>query len=461
MTPVTRRPAVRPHMRPTTASGRQVQVVPFDHAAAFQLTGRPGNVIEDIINITPDGSFVAVAIGYGLDEDRARPFAPRLTAAQLAASTLPPGALTLGQIPEQALIDGFRINPAYAPVVLSGGPGFGADAIATERYAVVQRAVLVPPTRNAVLERLVRTPDISFLFSMVDTSTGRELQDVPAHNLATLGISNGERPFRPLAQPLGFLPRSSLRMQIIEGTEDVRGTLNIVLYGYMAIGLTNCPEPTAREVVAAAQRAGHGITRSRRAIPFDHVATLQLEGTPGRTTEREINVSTEGRFVATAIGYGLATTTTTVRLGAASLANPNTGRVALDQVPLDTMNPRDLLDGVRVRPALRRLVFADGGGLAQVFPDLLDELFEPLNTPESVSFQYSFFDGSVGRELQNEPIHNVAGLGSADGKRPFKRLIRPLAFLPRAVMRVRVTERYGRGDLHIAFHGYQQFGDPV
>ena len=61
----------------------------------------------------------------------------------------------------------------------------------------------------------VITPDhIDFLFSIVDTgSAGRELQNIPIHNVAALGAFNGERPFRFLAKPMAFLPRSSVRIQ--------------------------------------------------------------------------------------------------------------------------------------------------------------------------------------------------------------------------------------------------------
>ena len=83
-----------------------------------------------------------------------------------------------------------------------------------------------------IIERLKPAEEISFLFSIVDSGTGRELQDEPIHNLASLGKSNGERPFRMLAQPLTFQPRSTIRLQIVERSEGIKGTLFIVLYGY-------------------------------------------------------------------------------------------------------------------------------------------------------------------------------------------------------------------------------------
>jgi hypothetical protein len=87
-------------------------------------------------------------------------------------------------------------------------------------------------------------------------------------------------------------------------------------------------------------------------------------------------------------------------------------------------------------------------------------LFESLNRPESVSFRYSIFDTGRGHELQNLPLHNIAGLGSADGDRPFKRFARPALFLPRSTVRVRVEEQFGRGILFMALQGYKILGPP-
>src|SRR4029077_1108185 len=101
---------------------------------------------------------------------------------------------------------------------------------------------------GSVLQRIKPPEELSFLFSIVDSSTGREFQDQPSHNLASLGKSNGERPFRALAQPMYFAPRSTLRLQVTERSEGVSGTLFVVLYGYRVLGAAACPEPVARQL---------------------------------------------------------------------------------------------------------------------------------------------------------------------------------------------------------------------
>ena len=61
---------------------------------------------------------------------------------------------------------------------------------------------------------------IDFKYSIVDSGSGRELQNRPIHNIAGLGEPNGERPFRPLAKPMVFMPRSTIRIEIEEVSEE-------------------------------------------------------------------------------------------------------------------------------------------------------------------------------------------------------------------------------------------------
>ena len=67
-----RRTMTRP--RPEAGAGAQRgDVIPYDYGATFDITGRPGNVVQSVINTAPDSLFVAVAVGYGFEEDRGRP----------------------------------------------------------------------------------------------------------------------------------------------------------------------------------------------------------------------------------------------------------------------------------------------------------------------------------------------------------------------------------------------------
>jgi hypothetical protein len=86
----------------------------------------------------------------------------------------------------------------------------------------------------------VAAEDVSFLYSLDVSGTGREYQSKPIHNIAGLGIANGDRPFRPFAKPVMFEPKSSVRIQV-EELSGPAGTLSIVLQGYKMLGAGRIP----------------------------------------------------------------------------------------------------------------------------------------------------------------------------------------------------------------------------
>jgi hypothetical protein len=484
--------------------------VPYDYGASFEINGTPGAIRQDVINVSPDGIFVAVAIGYGFEEDRGRPAflevadrAPEAGAAPVEPTLVVPGDLTLGELPPTALMEGFRVHPKLQALVFNAA-GSNGDTSVQERElsdepVPVEFLAADGGGRRATVFQQVRAPvELSFLFSMLDSSSGRELQDEPTHNLASLGKSTGERPFRLLAQPITFMPRSTIRLQVIERTEGVRGTLFVVLYGYKVLGSTLCSEPAARQIAEQVAFAEPDPGPSDRVVPFDYVTTFTLTGRPGNLIETEAAVSAEGAFVATAIGYGLMVEEQRVPIlweNLDAVEDPPGGPWSMDQIgeqrqqwlddleaerrgnppaqmhPEPTLNlaeiplrmlPNDaLIDGIRIRPDFVRVAFLNNGQLADaVSVSWLDRLFERLNRPEAVSFRYNIYDGGRGRELQNEPLNNIAGLGIANGDRPFKKFARPLIFLPRSTIRVRVEEHFGRGTLFIVFHGYKVLPAP-
>lgn len=400
-----------------------------------------------------------MAIGYGFEEERRQPL--RLSEGPLPfTAPFKPNEISLANIPVEALITGFCVHPRFEALM------FRTDIPGGKRLSDQP----VPDIhQDQVFQRVKPPEEVSFFLSMVDTSTGRELQDEPTHNLASLGKSNGERPFRLLAHPLTFMPRSTLRLQISEGSERVQGTLFIVLYGYKVLAASGCPEPVMRSLRGSPACPTESIGRpSDRVIPFDYVTTFDLAGQPGTLLEDEITVNAEGGFVATSLGYGLALADKDERevalapeaATAAAGTAPNT--IDLSKVLLRFLPPSALSDGVRIRPGLTRLAFQDSGQLNSALPkDLASEVFERLNRPEDVSFRYTIHDSGRGIDLQNQPIHNIAGLGIANGDRPFKKFVRPLIFLPRSTLQVRVREHFGRGRLYLVFQGYKFLTRPA
>src|SRR5262245_22673849 len=237
---------MRARRRP--AAGR-ADVVPYDYGAVFRISGRPGNVVQSVINTAPDSLFVAVAIGYGFEEDRGRPltFEPAAQPGGLPTGMVRLGDITLDDLPESALLQGFRVNPRFEQQVF-GFDSAGQNSSALERGFSDDPVPAAQLGQDSFFQQVTSPAEITFLFSMLDSGTGRELQDEPVHNIASLGKSNGERPFRLLAQPITFLPRTTIRLQIVERSPGAQGTLFMVIYGYAAIGSLGCPKAGTRSL---------------------------------------------------------------------------------------------------------------------------------------------------------------------------------------------------------------------
>jgi hypothetical protein len=438
-----------------TASGREQQrdlpagrVIPYEYVADFTLKGDPGNLIQDVINVSVEGVFVATSIGYGLAEERAE-------AINLIDAPATLGEVTLANLPPDVLIEGFRLNPNLrALVLLNGGLNSGLP--------------MSQELRQRLFQRLRPVDNFSFLLSLVDTGTGRELQNKPVHSLATLGRADGRRPFKMLPQPIVFLPRSTIRLQVEERTQGVTGRLFITLQGYKVLGLAGATEEETRRLAefepmkkipvydheTGNYRAlGEMIAEdapSTRVVPFDYVSTLDLTGLPGNIVEDEVPINVDGGYVATALGYSLDAGDTKIEV------DRRDEPINLNGIKLTEIRPAQaLFDGIRIHPLRTRFAFTAGGQLNVVSQDLLGRLFQSVNRPEEARFLYSINDTGTGRELQNQRVFNVAGLGIANGERPFKVFHKPMTFLPRSTIRVQVEEVFGRGRLFLVFQGYK------
>jgi hypothetical protein len=207
---------------PPPAAAPTTKEIPYDYVAKFKLQGKAGNRVQDVINISVEGGFVAVAIGY---------------------SFIPPKFPTLPALPSPTTGTGTSV------ALTSGIPLSLMDWF----LAVLNLPDFALPNNPlpAMLLQclLAKKCGINFKYSIVDSGTGRELQNQPIHNIAGLGEASGERPFRPLAKPMLFMPRSTIRIEVEEisegpiyGYEDPvtnqhnSAELYIVLHGYKILG---------------------------------------------------------------------------------------------------------------------------------------------------------------------------------------------------------------------------------
>jgi len=221
---------------------------------------------------------------------------------------------------------------------------------------------------------------------------------------------------------------------------------------------------------------------ARRGIPFDYAFRYNLKGSPGRVINSVVTISIEATFTAVSIGYGVVPQVQPIVFG--PQPQPSGG----DSVPLDlrsiTLNAiiqsldaqlaatsRTLTgetgaeavfrNGIKLNPDVAELALQNDGRLS-LSNDVLGQLFQVVGSPSDlIQFKYAIFDEGSGREFQSEPILNIAGLGSAQGERPFRYFAQPIIFRPRSTIRMEVTEVSDfAGELNVVLQGYKVLGDP-
>jgi hypothetical protein len=235
------------------------------------------------------------------------------------------------------------------------------------------------------------------------------------------------------------------------------------------------------------------VTSDQRTIPFDYLFEFELLGERDRVVDRTVSVSIEAPFTAAGIGYGLVPVQP-LTFGPdlesdfggviifSTRPQPATPR-ALRDIPLSAVltsleralqppagqstEPRRLpgdaaamlAAGIRLNPDIAALV-ESGSPDRQFNARQLGQLFvEHRPVPEDFQFLYSVHDDGTGRAFQNEPILNTAGLGIANGDRPFRRFAVPITFAPRTTIRISVIELTDLPcRLHVALHGYRTLG---
>jgi hypothetical protein len=232
------RPAL--DIMPVPAAAPAAKEIPYDYVAKFTLQGKRGNRVQDVINISIEGAFVAAAIGYSFIPAKLADLLPiPVTPASgpIFASLGPPPA-KLNEIIAETIVDHLKLNIRVRP------PQPAASTVTADREATVNQLAsvldpLLSDPRMLIECLLMRFCGIDFKYSIVDSGTGRELQNQPIHNIAGLGEATGERPFRPLAKPMLFLPRSTIRIEVEEisvGSLYSNAELFIVLHGYKMLG---------------------------------------------------------------------------------------------------------------------------------------------------------------------------------------------------------------------------------
>lgn len=208
--------------------------IPFDYVAKFNLRGQRGNRVQDVINISVEGAFVAVAIAYSFIPAPQSPL-PQIPFGSIDGVGAERPSPTLTQLIAERLVTALNV-----PDILNRQQ-------TVNQLTTVMQPFIEPRELMQCLQ--LKLCGIHFKYSIVDSGSGRELQNQPIHNISGLGESSGDRPFRPFAKPMIFLPRSTIRIEVEEisegpifGYDDpttgqrIGAELYIVLHGYKMLG---------------------------------------------------------------------------------------------------------------------------------------------------------------------------------------------------------------------------------
>lgn len=419
-------------LQPTT------KTIPFDYAFQFSLKGERNNRVQDVVEISMEGVFVALSLGYSvvLDEQKQ----PRTFQPVIDQRTTPPNPVLIPFFPatfptEQ--LSGFLVaGMPDAEITMLGPTNAPADIILplTNLSGTTQSTSRIGSDGTAVV-KLKTTVNLGSTIRVWDR-TNNLLSQVFEVNfpLTTPGIGPHHETKR--------LPSAG------ETTVDVYGLPGDTVSVFLLKSTTNTVSQIKRKVknpdgtitefdtfilgedtTSFGQRTGRvSVTLDQPLAPGDVVLV--------RTEEDGVDP-----FSMFTIPHPRLST---LSLGALTAGLEKTGA--------------DLTSGFRLNPNFAARATANLPLDQQAAG--LDRVFETgAAAAEEVSFLYSIDVVSTGRELQNKAIHNIAGLGIANGDRPFRPFAKPMLFEPRSSIRIQITEISGPpGTLFIVLQGYKMLG---
>jgi len=411
--------------------------IPFDYVFEFKLQGKSANdtqnvvKLQDVVEISMQGVFVGVSIGYSFVLDERKN--PRAFGPVIDQATVPTEPVVIPLFPSGPLFTKpAKTSKATAPtltplqgVLVAGVPGaevfivdisgttvsqpfrIGVDGTAILSTSLQVGTIRVWDRTNNLLSEPIDVVGSSFTPIVGPDPASKKLPTAGASSVTVYGGSGdtlnlffldaGGR-LTPVAGTHSLIP------EIIDG--GTTGRVTIPLKVSANDRPLSAGDILLVELASTSTSPSPGITSSRFRVPQLRPSTLNL------------------------------------------------GAIARGLQGIDV----NLSSGFRLSQRFANF-FATNTPLDQIDPTILGSAFEPACGPEEISFLYSIDVVSTGRELQNKPIHNIAGLGIANGDRPFRPFVRPVAFEPRSVIRIQIEELSTLpGTLYIVLQGYKLLG---
>ncbi len=379
------------------------KTVPFDYVVTLELKGIRDRIVQNVINVSVEGYFVATAISYSLLIDERK--VPREF-----------GAVEPGNP------DVFRMSISPSATILSSelDPNDDTRLIVEIKIFGEPKAEVLIYDDNRVISGPHKLEDNGQLTTSISLTIGYRciliIRDL-TNNLSSSEISfipgSGSIPVPPQFGPQKpFSGRSEFN---IVGTPGA--TINIFIFKK---GINQPIQESDQTIPTSAEEAGLvKVTLTEKFEAGDIVLIRYLFDKDKANSVFQIPDKVTD--------------------------------FTLSSIPL-----KYLKQGFRLNPT----VFQRLENEVPIPPEELENPFQPCGIlPEYLSFLYTIIDNGTGRELQSEPIHNIAGLGIANGDRPFRVFPKPIVFAPRTVIQFQVQEiTGGPGTLYIVLQGYKILG---
>ena len=411
-----------------TSAPPAVKTIPFDYVFQFSLLGQRGNKVQDVVEISTEGVFVALSVGYSLILDERRTpsaFGPVINQnTLLRAPTLVP------------FFSGGNLNKLF----INGAPGAEIAVLLLDAPIVTGIAALTDEQPPILTSGTLRSDGTLLLTLDPAVSPGSKLLVWDRTNnlfgqLFEIGPSNTQTFMTPVIGPdptTKQLPAAGDSQAHIYGTAGSSVDLTVLKGDGSA--------PIRRNVITL-----------DASFPFSPDASASGAKEPLGSPLSPGDLLIVGLTSPDLLGVAFSV----LDIPRVRLSNLSLGALAAGL----ERSGADLTRGFKLTSEANSLLAANLA-IDQVAAGTLGRIFETgAVAAEDVSFLYSLDASGTGREYQSKPIHNIAGLGIANGDRPFRPFAKPVMFEPKTSVRIQVEELSGpAGTLSIVLQGYKMLG---
>jgi hypothetical protein len=407
------------------------KTIPFDYAFQFSLKGERNNRVQDVVEISMEGVFVALSLGYSVMPDEQKQ--PRTFQPVIDQRTTPQPPVLVSVFPPADPSD----PDSPLTIFVAGTPDAEIAILLLPSLGTVTPVLPDPPAPPSVLALASIGADGTVLVPIkfaINTGGIFRIWDRTNNFLSQLievrPLASGPRvPTTPVIGP-------NLTTKKLPAAGDDR----VQVYGapgssvdlfLLRSTLTTGPGPQSQQVSLD---------------PSTGTKEVQLEPLGTKLSAGDVLLVKDNLI--TTVPFSMFTVPR-VRLSTVSLGALTAG---LEKIGAD------LTGGFRLNPDFAARATADSPLDQQAVG--FDRAFATGTVAaEEASFLYSIDVVGTGRELQNKAIHNIAGLGIANGDRPFRPFAKPMLFEPRSSVRIQITELSGPpGTLFIVLQGYKMLG---